>query len=159
MDVFGDLSAGSIQLRAMLQEIDACNKWTARYGLHLSEEQGADLLARRQSALAENGRVEFGQGILKELAVAFCDCPYVTQDNYLDTLMELQDSFYYFKNESEDQIADDELISQMRRYFDTVCQGSLAYLNGTSLEELCRRTRGNGGEEAEGTGQWDWRDL
>lgn len=40
-----------------------------------------------------------------------------------------------------DYIPDDELISFMKRHFDGKCQGSLEYLSGTSLEELCRNTR------------------
>ncbi len=68
------------------------------------------------------------------LVTEFCDSPYIIQANYEDTILELQDSFYYFKNESMDRISDDELIAFMKRYFDGICQGSLEYLSGTSLE-------------------------
>jgi hypothetical protein len=40
-----------------------------------------------------------------------------------------------------DRIPDDELIGFMKDRFDGVCQGSLEYLSGTTLEELCRNTR------------------
>jgi hypothetical protein len=60
----------------------------------------------------------------------------------METVMELTDSFYYFKTESENLISDDELIVLMKDYFDNICGGSLDYLNGTSLEELSRRRRG-----------------
>ena len=40
-----------------------------------------------------------------------------------------------------EQISDDELIEFMKREFDGKCQGSIEYLSGTSLEELCRGTR------------------
>ena len=38
-------------------------------------------------------------------------------------------------------IPDDELIEFMKDVFDGKAQGSLEYLSGTSLEDLCRNTR------------------
>lgn len=127
-----------LQTKAELRE---CNDLTMKYGLFLSEQQIQDLTERRFAALKDTGRIEFGQGILKKLVEEFCDSPYIMQANYEDTILELQDSFYYFKNESMDRIPDDELIAFMKRHFDGICQGSLDYLSGTSLEELCRNTR------------------
>ena len=77
----------------------------------------------------------------------FCDSPFLTRDNYAQTLAELQDAFYYFKNESEDRISDDELVELMRDVFNGRAQGSMEHLIGTSLEELCRWARGGD--------QWD----
>ena len=78
---------------------------------------------------------------IKKLIEAFCDSPYIMQSNYEETLEELQDIFYFFKEEAMEQISDDELIEFMTRDFDGKCQGSIEYLSGTSLEELCRGTR------------------
>jgi hypothetical protein len=125
----------------MIAELRDCNDLTVRYGLYFSEEQMQNLAKRRFKSLRDTGRIEFGQGILKKLVTEFCDSPYITQENYEDTILELQDSFYYFKNESMDRISDEELIAFMKRHFDGICQGSLDYLNGTSLEDLCRNTR------------------
>lgn len=123
------------------EELRECNVLTGRYGLSLSEKQIQTLVEKRMEALRSTGRIEFGQGITKMLIEAFCDSPYIYQENYEETILELLDSFYYFKNESEDRIPDDELIAFMRRHFDTTCQGSLEYLSGTTLEDLCRNTR------------------
>ncbi|HOE57330.1 MAG TPA: DUF6323 family protein [Bacillota bacterium] len=122
-------------------ELRNCNELTLRYGLSLTEQQIHNIVEKRFEALRDTGRMEFDRGILKKLIYEFCDSPYISQDNYEDTILELQDSFYYFKNESMELISDDELISFMKQHFDTVCQGSLEYLSGTSLEELCRNTR------------------
>lgn len=122
-------------------ELRECNTLTGRFGLTLSEAQIAELVEARFAALGDTGRVEFGGGVLKKLVWAFCDSPYLTQENYQEIVAELQDSFYYFKNESVDRIPDDELIDLMKYYFDHVCHGSLEYLSGTSLEELCRTAR------------------
>jgi hypothetical protein len=100
-----------------------CNELTVYYGLYLSEEQMREVAGRRFEALRNTGRVEFGGGILKKLLTAFRDSPYLTRENYEDAILELQDSFYYFKNESMDRIGDDELIAFMKEKFDGVCQG------------------------------------
>lgn len=131
----------NIQVLSAVQELQKCNSMTARFGLVLSEGQMQTLVARRFEALHNTGRVEFGEGIMEKIIYAFCDSPYLTQENYEETLIELQNSFYYYKNESEDQLTDDELIDYMKRLFDGKAQGSLEYLLGTSLEELCRNSR------------------
>ena len=130
-----------VQKTEAMAELRECNDFTVNYGLYLSETQIRDIVERRFEALVNTGRVEFGKGIAKQLAAEFCDSPYITQENYEETLLELQDCFYYFKNESMDRIPDAELIAIMKRHFDGYCQGSLEYLSGTSLEELCRHTR------------------
>lgn len=63
-------------------------------------------------------RVEFGGGVLKQLVRAFCASPYLDQENYADTLAQLQALFYHFKQESHDRIPDDELIAAMAQCFD-----------------------------------------
>ncbi|NLT14979.1 MAG: hypothetical protein GXY05_11615 [Clostridiales bacterium] len=123
------------------EELRQTNAVTGQFGLSLSEKQIAEIVERRFEALNTTGRVEFGRGITKMLIEAFCDSPFIYQENYEETVLELLDSFYYFKNESDDRIPDDELIAIMRRHFDTICQGSLEYLSGTTLEDLCRNTR------------------
>ena len=131
----------SLQKLQTAEELRECNDYSIKYGLYLSEAQIGELVEKRFEALRDTGRIEFGQGILKKLISAFCDSPYLTQETYEETILELLDSFYYFKNESEDRIPDDELIAFMKRHFDTVCQGSMEYLTGTTLEDLCRNTR------------------
>lgn len=135
------MTIGNIQKIQLIQELQNCNDMTLRFGLTLSAQQIQNLVERRIHALKDTGRIEFGQGVLKKIITEFCDSPYITQDNYEETIIELQDSFYYFKNESIDLVSDDELISNMKLYFDGVCQGSLECLSGTSLEELCRGVR------------------
>ena len=72
---------------------------------------------------------------------AFCDSPYIEQENYADTLAELQEAFYYFKTEAMDRFSDDELIEYMVKVFNGRAQGSAEYLSGTSLEALARSAR------------------
>ena len=141
MNEIFSLAPADLQMLETINELRSCNELTERFGLRLSEAQIQRLAGRRFESLDETGRVEFGQGILKALVHEFADSPYIMQENYEDTLCALQDAFYFFKNESMDMISDDELLRFMKQYFDTVCEGSLEYLYGTSLEELCRNTR------------------
>lgn len=135
------LTIQNMKKKQLAMEIKKCNEITMKYGVTLSDTQIENLINKRFESLKNTGRIEFGDSILKELIEAFCDSPYIIQENYEETLEELQDIFYFFKGEAMDQIADDELIEFMKEYFNGECQGSIEYLSGTNLEELCRNTR------------------
>ena len=135
------LTIQNMKKKQLAMEIKKCNEITMKYGVTLSDTQIENLINKRFESLKNTGRIEFGDGILKELIEAFCDSPYIIQENYEETLEELQDIFYFFKGEAMDQIADDELIEFMKEYFNGECQGSIEYFSGTNLEELCRNTR------------------
>jgi hypothetical protein len=135
------LAFQDIQRKQAAIELKSCNEITIKYGLALCDQDISELVDNRFKSLKDTGRIEFSEGVIKKLVEVFCDSPYIMQQNYKDTLMEIQEAFYFFKNEAMDQIADDELIEFMKRHFDGKCQGSLEYLSGTTLEELCRNTR------------------
>ena len=93
-----------------LAKVMETNQFTEKFGLSLSEEEAGILVSDRKDSLQEQRRVEFGEGILPKLIFAFCDSPYIYQDNYVETIGKLQDIFYLYKNESLDEVTDDELI-------------------------------------------------
>ncbi len=136
-----EISLRSLQLSAAKEEIRRCNDLNQIYGLTLTESDITELVELRSNALRSTGRVEFGGGILPKLIRAFCKSPYVDPYNYATTLGELQDAFYYFKNESEDRFSDDELIEFMANIFNGQAHGSTEVLTSISLEELCRWAR------------------
>lgn len=117
------------------------NDYTCRFGLNLTEQDVEELMIARKECLTEHQRIEFGKGILEKLIYAFCDSSYIYQENYVDTLARLQNVFYLYKNESLDELTDDELIEYMRKSFDEICQGSIEHLEGTCLEEFARNIR------------------
>lgn len=129
------------QLLSAHQEIRECNAYSGKFGLVLSETEITDLVTSRAEALRASGRIEFGGGILPKLIEAFCDSPYIEQENYADILAELQEAFYYFKTEAMDFFSDEELIEYMVKVFNGRAQGSAEYLSGTSLEALARYAR------------------
>lgn len=132
------LSRMDMQLANTEKGLEACNEFSSRYGLTLSGEDIRELAKCRAKALKETGRVEFGGGVLPKLIYAFCDSPYIDADDYETTLADLQDAFYYFKGEAMERFSDDELIEYMQKVFNGVAEGSVDYLTGSSLEELCR---------------------
>ncbi len=124
-----------------LAKVMETNQFTEKFGLSLSEEEAGILVSDRKDSLQEQRRVEFGEGILPKLIFAFCDSPYIYQDNYVETIGKLQDIFYLYKNESLDEVTDDELIAFMKDQFEGECQGSLEHLEDTSLEQFARDIR------------------
>lgn len=119
-----------------IANIKKCNEYTNQYGLLLSENQISNLLERRKETLKETGRIEFRVGIIDKIIEEFCDSPYINQENYAETLYELIDIFYEYKNETMDLITDDELIEFMKKSFDGVAQGDLEYLSGTVMYRM-----------------------
>lgn len=124
-----------------IKRVMEANTYTSKFYLTLTEQDVRYLLEKRRECLWEQRRVEFGAGILQELIMAFCDSAYIHQENYVETIERLQDIFYLYKNESMDEITDDELIEYMRHSFEHECQGSLEYLEDTCLEDFARHIR------------------
>ncbi len=141
-----ELQIRQMQLAAAKEEIRCCEDLNRLYGLTLTEADITELVELRGQALQNTGRVEFGGGILPKLIRAFCKSPYVDPHNYASVLGDLQDAFYYFKNESEDRFSDDDLIEFMEKVFNGKAEGSTELLCSISLEDLCRWAR-NGSED------------
>ena len=131
------LGKGQYQIEVLTK----CNQYSQKFGVSLTEKDALTLLDARKNSLKEQERIEFGGGILPKLIFAFCDSPFIYQDNYVDTLECLQNIFYLYKNESLDELSDDELIEYMKKHFDYDCQGSLEYLEDTCLEDFARSIR------------------
>lgn len=122
-------------------EIEKCNDFTAQFGLALSYLDAIELVETRSIALKSNGRIEFGGGVIDKIIMQFCDSPYISMHNYAETIHELTEMFYYYKNETLDLISDDELIKFMKNSFDGKCQGSLELLSGRELANMARNLR------------------
>ena len=132
------------------------NQYTEKYGLTLSSEDAGLLMAERRAALKEQGRVEFGTCILPEIIYAFCDSPYISQESYTEVLGRLQEIFYLYKNEMQDEINDGELLNFMKEQYDSICFGDLEYLEGTCLDLFAQAVRAGyrGFEKTEGRGEY-----
>ena len=130
--------------------IKECNPYTLRFGLVLSQQEIRQLVENRKETLEQTGRIEFGGGVIQKLIMEFADSAYLNQEDYADTLMQLQECFYYFKSEALEELSDDELIRLMKSYYEDVCQGSVEFLQTSMLENYCRDIR-YGKEEYRGS--------
>lgn len=125
----------------IVNDIFKCNELTSEYGLMLYEEDVKEILKTRNRALEKSGRIEFNGQIINKIIISFRDSPYISQYNYSDTINELVEIFYNYKNETLDYISDDELIEIMKEHFDNYCQGSLELLEGRVLYKISDNIR------------------
>ena len=131
----------SLMQKQAVDEILKCNDYTFRYGLTLTRQNAIELVETRTLSLKRYGRVEFGGGVINKIIREFSDFPYISMHNYVETLHELIEIFYFYKNETLDLISDDELIKFMKNSFDGKCQGSLELLSGRELYKMARNLR------------------
>lgn len=134
-------NASALTLAKDAQKILLYNEKTVQYGLELTKEQAVELLDTQSHEQRMSGRLEFGEGPIGKLIDAFADSPYITRQNYAQTLHALVETFYYYKNETEDRLTDDELIEYMRKFFNGSCEGSVELLNSRELDSLARSLR------------------
>lgn len=143
------------QRQQMIQTLQQCNGMTQRYGLTLTLPQMLALMAERQNALVESGRMEMGEGILPALIYAFCDSPYLIREEYAQQLMALQNLFYLFKNDTDGILADDELLLAMKRLYNDKGHGSLEYLENATVSDVVRAALGREEGEDGDDDAWD----
>lgn len=122
-------------------EVLKTNQVTEQFGLTLTEEDAKLIMKERTNVLREQRRIEFGEGIVPQIIYEFCDSDYIDQNNYVETILRLQEIFYLYKNEMLDEITDDELLAFMRERFEEVCFGDLDYLAGTCLDIFAQAIR------------------
>lgn len=144
------------QLQNLTAQIIETNQKTERFGLFLSKEDAQIIVEERKNALREERRVEFGTGVISKIILEFCDSAYVNQDNYVGSLIRLQQIFYLFKNEMMDEITDDELLHFMKEQFEGICYGDFEYLEGTCLANFAKAIRAGyqGYKNTDGYGQY-----
>lgn len=70
-------------------EIIHCNEITEKYGLVLTAEEVKRIVEIRNQVLKSYERIELGGGMVNKLIIAFCDSPYIHQDNYAVVIEEL----------------------------------------------------------------------
>lgn len=138
-----------LQQQNQLSKVMETNRMTQRYGLVLNEREAKLIVGERARALQQERRVEFGESITPKIIYEFCDSDFIDQNNYVETIIRLQEIFYLYKNEMLDEISDDELLHLMKEQFEEICFGDLDYLEGTCLNIFSQAVRaGYGGYKA-----------
>lgn len=124
-----------------VNEIIRLNEETVKYGLTLFKHEIMQIIDVRNDLLRGYGRIELGTEVINKLIKSFYNSSYIQQDMYMSTLMELQEVFYYMKNETEDNLSDDEIIEILREFFEDYCKGSIELLQGREIENFARNQR------------------
>ena len=145
-----------LQQKNQLEKVIETNKTTEQFGLVLSEQDAKLILEERKDTLQKQKRVEFGEGIVPKIIYEFCDSNYIDQNNYADTIIRMQEIFYLYKNEMQDEITDDELLHLMKEQFELICFGDLDYLEGTCLANFAQAIRAgyDGYKNSDGYGEY-----
>lgn len=130
-----------LQNQNQLGKVIETNHVAEKFGLVLTKQDAELILAERNHVLREQKRVEFGESAVPKIIYEFCDSDYISQSNYVGTILRLQEIFYLFKNEMQDEITDSELLHFMKEQFETVCFGDLDYLSGTCLANFAQAVR------------------
>ena len=133
--LIGQQENNQLTIQKQMKDLMACNDYTKQFGIQLSEKEALDLVKERRENLIRQER------IITKLIFTFCNSAYIYQDNYVETIQRLQEIFYLYKNESLDELTDDELLEYMKEQFDGKCQGDLDYLEDTALEAFARKIR------------------
>lgn len=132
------LFGGDLTPERTVHQILRVNDEISQYSLRLSEAQARALAEEGAASLKNCGRVEFGGGVADKLLLAFCNSPYLLQENLEETMGQLIEVFYYFKNETGDLLSDEVLIRFMKKSFDGPCGGSIELLAEEQLPKLVK---------------------
>ncbi len=145
-----------LQQQNQLEKVLETNQASSSFGLVLSQADAELLLEERKMTLSQQKRVEFGGGIVPKIIYEFCDSDFINQNNYVSTIVRLQEIFYLFKNEMQDEITDDELLHLMKEQFELLCFGDLDYLESTCLANFAQAIRAgySGYQERDGYGEY-----
>ncbi len=137
LNVNGDMQAE----KNKADKLVALNEKTAEYGLTLTEKDALEIVRSHRETLGLTDRIEVGDGIVGTIIERFSKSPYIDKWSYKETITELIAIFYRFKNETEDIVADGELLSVMKNAFDGECNGSLELLENKFLPEYAEKVR------------------
>lgn len=146
----------ALQSQKQLEKVMETNETTSQYGLVLSQQDARLILEERKNALQEQRRVEFGEGIVPKIIYEFCDSAYLDQKNYVETIIRLQEIFYLYKNQMNDEITDEELLHLMKEQFEYLCFGDLEYLEGTCLANFAQAVREGYGAYKDSAGRGEY---
>lgn len=123
-------SIENVLMEIHINEMLKTNEESRKYGLWLSAQDAKEIIETRNHVLQNYGRIELDIRVTREVMNKFCASTFINQDDYSSTINELQEIFYYMKNETEDGIGDDEIIDILKDFFENCCGGSIELLKG-----------------------------
>lgn len=79
------------------RELAACAPILEKFGMALSPAETAALAEQQSAAPRSSGRIDLSGGAVKQLALIFCDSPYILRADWPDMLAQLLSLFYALK--------------------------------------------------------------
>ncbi len=79
-------------------ELLKINEKSPAYGLILTEEDVEEIIKSRGYSLKTYGRIDLNMDVTKKLINKIYTYQYTDKDDYVETINDLQDIFYYLKN-------------------------------------------------------------
>lgn len=134
-----DLSIIGAGDKKLAKELLELNVYARSNGLVITEETAREVTEARRNALKNNGRVELKSDVTVRLVRAFSNSPFIAQEDFSYVIAEIIDLFYHIKNETDNSISDDDLISEMLTVFNETCGGDIENMQSKGLEKILRR--------------------
>ena len=91
-------------------EILKINEESSAYGLILTPGDVEEIIKSRGYSLKTYGRIDLNMDVTKKIINKIYISQYTDKDDYVEIINDLQDIFYYLKNETLDEISDHEII-------------------------------------------------
>ena len=111
----------SLQKNAMIaakNDILKINDQSSVYGLTLTHDDVEEVIKSRGYSLKTYGRIDLNMDTKKKIINKIYTSQYTDKDDYVEIINELQDVFYYLKNETLDKISDDEIIDLIGEFYE-----------------------------------------
>ena len=106
------------------QELLELNENSSAYGLTLNKEDIKEIINSRNNTLKSYGRIELDINVTKSIIENLYKSQYTDRDDYVELINDLQEVFYYLKNETLDQISDIEIIEIIDEIYNN-CSGRI----------------------------------
>jgi len=111
----------SIQNKSIIvakNELLKINDKSSAYGLILTPEDVEEIIKSRGYSLKNYGRIDLNMDVTKKLINRIYTSQYTDKDDYVEIINDLQDIFYYLKNETLDEISDNEIIDIIVEFYE-----------------------------------------
>lgn len=99
-------------------EILKINEESSVYGLILTSENVEEIIKSRGYSLKTYGRIDLNMDATKKIINKIYISQYTDKDDYAEIINDLQDIFYYLKNETLDKISDNEIIDIIGEFYE-----------------------------------------
>ena len=127
------------------QELLELNQNSSAYGLTLNKQDIKEIINSRNNTLKSYGRIELDINVTKSIIENLYKSQYTDRDDYVELINDLQEVFYYLKNETLDQISDIEIIEIIDEIYNN-CSGRIDIVQ-EKCEEFAKSYRYRLGRE------------